>query len=150
MFVSLFSDRIHAENWGCREPWRISNTQSGQWTLCTIDTSSLEEVYVFKVRRLIDALGVEIPKRAEQHQEGSYICLHKIPVHAMVEERDGGDIEGCYLPYSVSLRSLLIYEVASNDVNEYYDPYLGYSSDDSGVLNNINDDLMKMIEGDWN
>lgn len=26
---------------------------------------------------------------------------------------------------------------------------LGYSSDDSAVANNINDNVMKMIEGDW-
>lgn len=39
--------------------------------------------------------------------------------------------------------------MTASKVNEYYDPYLWYSSDDSGVINNINDDLLKTMEGDW-
>ena len=85
-FVSLFSDRNHAEKWGCAEPWHGSNPHRKQWTLYTIDTSLLEEIYVFKVSRLVDALGVRIPGRAEQHERGSYICLHRVPARAILEE----------------------------------------------------------------
>jgi hypothetical protein len=76
-FISLFSDRDHAEKWGCAEPWLGSNPHREQWSLFTIDTSLLKEVYVFKVSWLVDALGVKIPERAVQHERGSYICLHK-------------------------------------------------------------------------
>lgn len=100
MFISLFSDRSHAENWGRKEPWLMPNKQSGHWTLLTIDASFLEKACVFKVRRLIDALGVKIPEKAGQHQEGPYICLHKVPAHAIVEELDGSLIKYPWQPFS--------------------------------------------------
>ncbi|EED14475.1 hypothetical protein TSTA_106850 [Talaromyces stipitatus ATCC 10500] len=131
-FISFFSDRNHAENWGCTEPWRGSNPHSEEWTLCTIDISLLDGVHVFKVSRLVDALGVRIPKRAEQHEGGSYICLHKVPAHAIREKRAGINVK---------------YSQEYGD--EHRDPCFGYDSDDSAVQNNINDDLIKMIEGDW-
>ena len=37
-------------------------------------------------------------------------------------------------------------QLGSHNYEEPYDPYWGYSSDDSGVINNINDDVMKMVE----
>ncbi|KAI0412770.1 hypothetical protein F5X98DRAFT_354043 [Xylaria grammica] len=77
-FVSLFSDQSHAANWGRREPWRGSKPHTGQWSLYTIDTSLLNEIYVFKVSRLVDALRVRIPEGAEQHKQGGYICLHMV------------------------------------------------------------------------
>ncbi|KAI3322850.1 hypothetical protein HD806DRAFT_536031 [Xylariaceae sp. AK1471] len=107
-FVSLFSDRNHAENWGCAEPWRGSNSHREQWTLYTIDTSLLEEIYVFKVSGLVDALGVRIPEKAKQHEQRSYICLHRVPAHAILEEKDGIDVRYC------------------RENGEHWDPCLGY------------------------
>ncbi|CAG9948786.1 unnamed protein product [Clonostachys rosea f. rosea IK726] len=132
-FVSLFSDRNHAENWGCAEPWRGSKPYREQWTLYTIETSLLGETYVFKVSELVDTLGVRIPERADQHKRGSYLCLHRVPAYAILEERAGRDVK-YFRKYG----------------DEHWDPYFGYDSDDSVVQNNINDDSIKMIEGLWN
>uniref|UniRef100_A0A093URP2 DUF7587 domain-containing protein n=2 Tax=Talaromyces marneffei PM1 TaxID=1077442 RepID=A0A093URP2_TALMA len=131
-FISLFSDRNHAENWGCAEPWLGSNPHREQWSLFTIDTSLLKEVCVFKVSRLVDVLGVKIPERAVQHERGSYICLHQVPANAILEEMTGSDVK-----------------YFQQCVDDRWDPSFGYDSDDSAVQNNINDDLMKIIEGDW-
>lgn len=145
-FISLFSDRNHAENWGCTEPWRGSNAHREQWTLYTIDTSLLEEIYVFKVSRLVNALGLRIPEKAEQHEQGSYICLHRVPAHAILEEEAGSDVKYCeYLTKHLETITNII--VVRKHGDEHWDPCLGYDSDDSAVQNNINDDLIKMIEG---
>ncbi|KAI0415741.1 hypothetical protein F5X98DRAFT_388631 [Xylaria grammica] len=128
-FISFFSDREHAENWGCTEPWGGSDPHRDQWTLCTIDTCLLEEIYVFKVSRLVDALGVKIPERAGQHERGSYICLHKVPARAILEEKAGSDVK-----------------YGGDYYKEPWDPYWGYDSDDSAVRNNISDNCMRFLE----
>lgn len=97
-FISLFSDRSHAENWGRSEPWRGLNSRIRDWSLHTIDTSLLlGETMVFKLSRLVEDLGVTVPERARQHEHGSYICLHRIPAQAIVQETNGRDIRGCEL-----------------------------------------------------
>jgi hypothetical protein len=52
---------------------------------------------------------VRIPERAEQHERGSYIRLHKVPAHAILEERAGSDVKYCKLPYQAPSRPLLTY-----------------------------------------
>jgi hypothetical protein len=88
-FISLFSDRNHAENWGRSQPWRGSDSHIQDWSLHAIDTSLLGETMVFKLSRLVEDLGVTVPERARQHEHGSYICLHRIPAQAIGQETNG-------------------------------------------------------------
>lgn len=87
-FIALFSDRDHAENWACKEPWRGSSHSRPQWTLNKIDTAKLCNAYIFKLSKLITALGVKLPDGAAQHAKGAFLCLHKIPERAIIETRD--------------------------------------------------------------
>lgn len=100
-FISLFSDRDHAESWGCEEPWCGSSPHREEWSLYTIDTCLLGDIYVFKVSKLVDDLGVRIPERAKQHVGGSYICLHREPARAILEEKAASDVKYCESPSSV-------------------------------------------------
>jgi hypothetical protein len=59
------------------------------------------------------------------------VCI-RVPASAILEEMAGSDVKYCKLACKISLRRTKI-----------------YYSDDSAVQNNINDDLMKIIEGDW-
>ena len=68
----------------------------------------LEGIYVFKVSRLVDALGVRIPESAKQHERGSYICLHRVPAHAILEEKAGSDVKYCELPSSIGIIANLL------------------------------------------
>ncbi|KAK4204940.1 hypothetical protein QBC40DRAFT_272034 [Triangularia verruculosa] len=89
-FISFFSDEGHAENWGLKlEEWGRSNRDMNDWYLLTIDTSTLKDVYFFKLSTLIDKLHLErrIPQEVQHaHKPGAYICLHRIPPGAIVEE----------------------------------------------------------------
>ncbi|KAK5635865.1 hypothetical protein RRF57_011577 [Xylaria bambusicola] len=133
-FISLFSDREHAVSWACSEPWRGSSPHSEDWTFCTISTSLLHEVYVFKVSSLVDELRVKIPEKAEQHKKGGYICLHRVPEHAIIEEQ---------LPRDVKGRTR---ELDDDYDDNRWDPYGGYDSDDSAVVNNYDDNMIRELE----
>ena len=93
-FISLFSDREHAENWGCTEPWLGNRRSEGGWTLCVIDTTELRTTTLFfKLSSLVKGLSLDIPERAQQHVEGAYLCLHCITPTAVVEERTMAQVE---------------------------------------------------------
>ncbi len=92
-FISLFSDKSHAKNWGRKEPWLGAEAeQEDDWCLYSIDTALLEDTVVFKLSRLVNFLGLELPEEAEQHIKGGYICLHKISASAIVEVLPGSDV----------------------------------------------------------
>ncbi|KAG8526158.1 uncharacterized protein KY384_000151 [Bacidia gigantensis] len=90
-FISLFSNREHAENWGCKEPWNHRGGK-GDWALCTISTDKLEGMKLFKLSDLVEKLQVEIPERASQHIHGAYICLYGIPASAIIDKTSGTDV----------------------------------------------------------
>ena len=92
-FISLFSDRSHAENWGCKEPWRGHGTSEGGWALHTVSTIHLESKSFFKLSDLVEKLCLEIPEGAKQHIHGAFICLHHIPATAIVEKRSGEEVQ---------------------------------------------------------
>ncbi len=93
-FISLFSDREHAENWGCREPWLGNHRSEGGWTLYVIDTIELRRTTLFfKLSSLVRRLSLDIPRGAQQHIEGAYLCLHRIPPAAVVEKRTPAQVE---------------------------------------------------------
>lgn len=94
-FISLFSDREHAENWALKEPWRgtLRDAQEDDWTLFVIDTRLLGNAWLCKVSQLVSALNLQIPDKAAQHISGSFLCLHRIPAVAIVQERDSEQVK---------------------------------------------------------
>ncbi|KAF4984694.1 hypothetical protein FDECE_17037 [Fusarium decemcellulare] len=94
-FISLFSDREHAESWALKEPWRGASrdAQEGDWALLVIETQLLEEAWLGKVSQLVSVLKLRIPDRAAQHIRGSFLCLHKIPAAAIVQWKDSGQVQ---------------------------------------------------------
>ncbi|ORX94459.1 hypothetical protein BCR34DRAFT_629189 [Clohesyomyces aquaticus] len=93
-FISLFSDREHAENWGCKEPWRGHKDKKGDWSLCAIDTTVLKDTgRFFKISDLVEELGLKIPGPAGQHVRGAFVCLHRIPAEAVIERTSAKEVE---------------------------------------------------------
>ena len=93
-FISLFSDREHAENWGCKKPWLGNHRSEGGWALYVIDTTELRSTtLLFKLSNLVRRLSLNIPQGAQQHIEGAYLCLHRIPTAAIVEKRTPAQVE---------------------------------------------------------
>jgi len=94
-FISLFSDREHAENWGLKRPWlgKKRHLPHDNWALYVIDTAQLEDVYFFRLNYLVEVLGLELPDKASQHIGGTYLCLYNIPVTAIVERLDPAEVE---------------------------------------------------------
>lgn len=93
-FISLFSDREHAENWGRLEPWRGHQSPKGDWSLCVIDRTVLKGTgRFFKLNDLIEELSLTIPNPAVQHIRGAFLCLHRIPAEAIVETRNPEEVE---------------------------------------------------------
>lgn len=94
-FISLFSDREHAEHWGLKQPWigKRRHLSRDNWALYVIDTTQLEDAYFFRLKFLIEELGLELPYMASQHISGTYLCLYKIPADAIkrVEPADVKD-----------------------------------------------------------
>ncbi|PWY79406.1 hypothetical protein BO94DRAFT_168236 [Aspergillus sclerotioniger CBS 115572] len=58
-FISLFSDREHAENWGLKQPWRGTATylSCSDWALYVIDTDRLDDACFFRLKDLVECLG---------------------------------------------------------------------------------------------
>ncbi|PSN59607.1 hypothetical protein BS50DRAFT_626560 [Corynespora cassiicola Philippines] len=93
-FISLFSSREHAENWGRKEMWRYQKDLAREWSLCVIDPTILRaSSRIFKLDVLVEKLELKIPKKAEQHIKGAFLCLHRIPKGAIVEERTPQQVE---------------------------------------------------------
>lgn len=87
-FISLFSNRDHAVNWGWKESWRCYGPFEKDWSLITISTELLAECgsTVFRLSDLADRWGIEvIPEKARQHVKGEYLCLHRVPAKAILE-----------------------------------------------------------------
>ena len=86
-FISFFSDREHAENWGLKQPWRghASGRSRDAWALYVIDTQRLDETCFFSLKDLVEGLGLELPDKANQHIPGTYLCLHNLPSTAIID-----------------------------------------------------------------
>jgi hypothetical protein len=93
-FISLFSDRKHAENWRHKKPWHGSPDQEGHWALYVINTTELRKTTsIFKLGSLIAVLNLDIPEGAQQHIQGAYLCLHRIPPAAIIQKRTPAQVE---------------------------------------------------------
>ncbi|PTB59945.1 hypothetical protein M431DRAFT_488731 [Trichoderma harzianum CBS 226.95] len=93
-FISLFSGREHAENWGLKEPWQGQRPYpvTKQWTLFTINTEVLEDAVFFSLKELVEDQQVQIPDAAKQHIHGAYICLHRIPAAAINDQTNPNQV----------------------------------------------------------
>ncbi|KAF2791229.1 hypothetical protein K505DRAFT_351430 [Melanomma pulvis-pyrius CBS 109.77] len=134
-FISLFSDREHAENWGCKEPWRGHEGPSNDWSLHVIDTTRLKDTNrFFKLKQLLEDLEVKIPDRACQHIGGAFLCLHRIPIQAIIEERNPEEVKkGKRKEQSVEF--------------DYLAEYSG--SEQEGMEENYSTIFEKNIENNW-
>ncbi|KAL6809516.1 hypothetical protein V8C40DRAFT_259183 [Trichoderma camerunense] len=138
-FISLFSEREHAENWGLKEPWQGQWPYSltKQWTLFAINTEVLEDAVFFSLKELVKYHQVQIPDAAKQHINGAYICLHRIPAAAITDQRN---------PNQVLLDRNNRYWRSEPDSD-----YLDGSSDSEreGLQENWNTIFEKNIENAW-
>ncbi|KAL8786503.1 MAG: hypothetical protein Q9213_002730 [Squamulea squamosa] len=156
-YITCFSDESHAENWALKEPWHNTPQKQDNWSLVVIDTSRMSGTPMFKLSELVMSLDLTLPDRALQHVDNAYLCLHKIPATAIVEIKSPQEVQqGTQAAaglHSCGFRVANI-SIAADDRKyggDFFHPLDGYSdSDYEAVENNLNDDLMKMIEGDWN
>jgi len=74
-YISLFSDRRHAENWAVK--------MGVDSILLVVDTTLLGDVDVFRLSTLLEELAATIPEAASQHITGAYLCLRSIPHRAI-------------------------------------------------------------------
>jgi hypothetical protein len=83
-FISLFSDREHAENWGLKEPGRGNRGSEENRSLNVINTAKMINAnHFFKLSDLVEKLDLDIPEGAGQHIEGAFLCLHHIPLRQL-------------------------------------------------------------------
>lgn len=88
-YISVFSDKTHAENWALSHSKRTGSICEVR----SIDTQELRDVYVFQLKDLEVKLKCEIPEKASQHIDGAYLCLHHIPNGAISLVTTTQDIE---------------------------------------------------------
>ncbi|KAF2007551.1 hypothetical protein P154DRAFT_614877 [Amniculicola lignicola CBS 123094] len=108
-FISLFSDREHAENWGRKEPWRGHKGLSDDWSLLVIDTTKLKNRNpFFKLSDWLEELDLDLPVRASQQIRGAFLCLHHIPIEAIIEKSSPGEVKAVEFIFTIYKNWLLI------------------------------------------
>ncbi|KAI0851656.1 hypothetical protein F5Y00DRAFT_274569 [Daldinia vernicosa] len=135
-FLSVFSNRQHARNWAEQR----GATQS-RVDIYEIDTTRLPpDTYLFDVDSLKATLGFVHP--ASTHE---FLFLHRIPARAIVSKRGLGEI----WEKEAEARH---YAARPFDPNYHWVPDLDgwYDSDEECEERNRCDDLINMIEGNWN
>lgn len=90
LFISLFADKRHAENWALK--W--SESRSGNiCEVLEINASKLVGSLVFHADELRKCLGLYVPLRAEGSILGEYLVAWNIPRRAIVGYRSTKDIQ---------------------------------------------------------
>lgn len=140
-FISLFSEREHAENWGLKEPWQQRpNSLTKQWTLFAINTEVLEDAVFFSLKELVEDHQVQIPDAAKQHIHGAYICLHRIPAAAITDQRNPNQV--------LDDKDDRYWERMDAQLdNDYLDG--SYDSEREALQENWNTNIEKNIEDGW-
>jgi len=106
-FISLFSDREHAENCGLKQPWLGHGRSPGSWSLHVINTTDLRETnHFFKLNDLVEEPIYTFLRVLTQHVRGAFMCLHRIPVTAIIESRNPTEIEEGELAYRIFLATV--------------------------------------------
>jgi hypothetical protein len=154
-FITLFSDERHAENWGRKEPWRGHKGPEGNWALYVVDTVELRKTtHLFRLSDLVEKLSLDIPEGAEQHIQGAFICLHRIPASAIIEQRTPAEIEeGKYTDVNVGRLSVWLIadreceRLDARDTGDYLEEYSG--SEYEAMQENYDTIFEKNIENNW-
>ncbi|KAK5116814.1 hypothetical protein LTR85_009074 [Meristemomyces frigidus] len=126
-YVALFSDYQHAKTWALK--------MGDHTALLTTATAGLSNAYTFKRSTLLERLSFRIPEAASQHTPWAHLGLHHIPAAAIVHVTTVSEIQ--------------IAAAARKDSVECYMPYDCDDSDDEAAMNDCNDDMINMMEGDW-
>lgn len=90
MFISLFSDKRHAENWMLQ---RKSQYRSKNCTILEIYTAELGNSKVFRAEKIVDILSLPIPKKASASVAKEYLVAHRIPPVAIVRTQSVEEYE---------------------------------------------------------
>lgn len=99
IFISLFSQRRHAENWMLDRHTRLG---SRNCTLLQIDTAALNDLFIFRAEEILDELSLSIPEAAQASVAREYLIAHYIPPHAIMRSQTVDDIyAGKTAPFSV-------------------------------------------------
>lgn len=99
IFISLFSQRRHAENWMLERHTRFG---SRNCTLLQIDTSNLVAFFIFRAEEIVDALSLSIPEAAQASVAREYLIAHYVPSRAIIGSQTVDDIlAGKVTPFSV-------------------------------------------------
>lgn len=99
IFISLFSQRRHAENWMLERHTRFG---SRNCTLLQINTAALHGFFIFRAEEIVDALSLSIPEAAQASVAREYLIAHYIPPRAIIRSQTVHDIlAGKITPFSV-------------------------------------------------
>ncbi|KAK3709310.1 hypothetical protein LTR37_011048 [Vermiconidia calcicola] len=153
-FLSVFGDREEAMRWArARQDWLDKQTSVlAGVKLFQIDCNSLGQSVVFKVDDLLARLDIPL-NRDTSHE---YLILHRIPANAIRLDVDISDMvfqgeqanEGLEEEARSEAESWV--QRANDPRHHWVDDLHGYyDSDEECEEHNTNDDLMKMLEGDW-
>lgn len=82
IFISLFRESTHAENWMLR---RHNHFDSRDCKLLHIDTKALHGFFIFRAKKIVDALSLRIREAAQASVAGEYLIAHYIPQDAIKE-----------------------------------------------------------------
>ncbi|PLN84982.1 hypothetical protein BDW42DRAFT_161387 [Aspergillus taichungensis] len=88
-FISLFSQRRHAENWMLDRHTRLG---SRNCTLLQIDTAALNGFFIFRAQEIVDALSLSIPEAAQASVAKEYLIAHCIPPRAIIRSQTVDEI----------------------------------------------------------
>ncbi|KAJ6787654.1 hypothetical protein PWT90_06889 [Aphanocladium album] len=142
-FISLFSDKDHANNWALREPWHVRQPFEGgePWKLYVINAALLKDATLFRLAELVERLQLEIPRSAQQHIKDAYICLHRIPASAIIAEQNSEQVAvGRRCRFGES-------EALQYDTYDYLDEHSG--GEYEALQENWNTLLEKNMEYSW-
>lgn len=89
MFISLFSQRRHAENWMLD---RYTCLGSRNCTLLQISTAALNGFFIFRAEEIVDALSLSIPEAAQASVAKEYLTAHYIPPRVIIRSQSADEI----------------------------------------------------------
>ncbi|KAH7254928.1 hypothetical protein MRS44_016417 [Fusarium solani] len=140
-FLSVFSSDTHARRWANQRERTHDLNSIGEVYIQEIDTTKLPaDTYVFDAVSLAARLHI-----SHQYSSDEFIFLHRIPGRSLRRTRSLGEIE----EQEEEAR-----HIAARPFNPdyHYVSDLGgwYDTDEECEERNRADDLMKMLEGDWN
>ena len=73
---------------------RCKKVSAKCWAVHEVDGIEFRRVtYIFRLSNLVKRLSLDVPERASQHIQGTFICLYRIPASAIMESRTPAEIE---------------------------------------------------------